>query len=65
MQKKDYTEILVSKFATEDNFPLAVYGGDFVSNSLYMHGIIKNRLKVKFIPDDKLNQFYGIALTGN
>ena len=51
---------MIPKFSTADNWPLALYGAQRLSNALYTHRIIRNQIHVKFIPDSSINQKYNI-----
>lgn len=55
-------EILVPEFIgpTNDNWPLALYGAQRISNALYNHRIISREIIVRFIPDRKINNKYKI-----
>jgi hypothetical protein len=57
---KKEIEIMIPKFSTADNWPLALYGAQRLSNALYTHRIIRNQIHVKFIPDSSINQKYNI-----
>ena len=59
---KTEIEIMVPEFlgATNDNWPLALYGAQRLPNALFTHKIIKNKLNVKFIPDRRINKKYKI-----
>lgn len=55
-------EILVPEFIgpTNDNWPLALYGAQRVSDALYNHRIISREISVSFVPDRKINYKYKI-----
>lgn len=55
-------EILVPEFLgpTNDNWPLALYGAQRLSNALYIHRIISRKIIVRFIPEKKMNYKYKI-----
>ena len=53
-------EILVPKFSSSDNMPLALYGSQRIPSALYNHRIISREVRVKFIPDESINSKYKI-----
>ena len=48
-------EIHVPKFNSSDNFPLALYGAERVSITLYNHGVTRHKVLCEFVPDETMN----------
>lgn len=46
----------------DDNWPHAFYFGERISNTLYKHGIVKNKIEIKIIPDNNKNEKYKIEI---
>ena len=54
--EKDEATIYIPKFESEtnDNWPIATYGIDRITSSLYKHGVIKRNIKVNYEFSDEL-----------
>lgn len=54
--EKDEITIYIPKFESEtnDNWPIATYGIDRITSSLYKHGVIKRNIKVNYDFSDEL-----------
>jgi len=52
---KKEVDVHIPKFNTSDNWPIATYSKGF-ADALYDNGIIKNRIKVKYIIDEDVNK---------
>lgn len=52
----------VPVFGTEDNYPLADYGVQRISDTLYQHRVIHNRIKVIYCPDEQMNRDFGLTV---
>ena len=53
-------ELHVPKYDTSDNWPIAIYGGSRIANTLVEHGIIEKDINITIVPDKSLNAKYGI-----
>ena len=52
----DEMDLYVPKFDAEDNWPLATYAGERFSRSLYIHGVIDKKIKVRnVVPSNEKN----------
>lgn len=51
-------DVLVPKYDSSDNFPIALYGGDRIANTLFNHGVTHRRMNITLIPDDKVNEMF-------
>lgn len=61
---KTEMELYVPKSLTnEDNWPIALYGGNHFSQSLYKHGIISRMINITLIPSEEFNQKYNIDMS--
>ena len=60
--KKGKTEVTVKipKYKTEDNWPVACYGNNFMADTLYRHGVTKKRMAIYVEPDKEINKKFGI-----
>lgn len=54
-------QLRIPKSDTEDNWPLAIYGGFYYSNSLLEFGIIDKEINIEIIPDSKKNIELGLS----
>lgn len=61
-EQQEFTELKlqVPNFKRNDNWPLGVYAGDAIANTLRKHGIIKRKLKVVIVPDNQINKYYSL-----
>ena len=61
-EQQEFTELKlqVPNFKRNDNWPLGVYAGDAIANTLRKHGIIKRKLKVVIVPDNQMNKYYSL-----
>ena len=60
---KNYVEVHVPSYpnaASKDNWPLALYGGNSVSDALFDFGLTRDWIDVKFVPDQNINKKFGI-----
>ena len=57
---KDSVHVQVTDSGGINNWPQAVYMGEYVSNALYKHGVIKHKIEVKIIPSKEYNEKYRI-----
>lgn len=53
-------EVLVPQYESSDNFPIALYGGDRIANTLFNHGMTKQRMNIVLIPSEQVNENYNI-----
>lgn len=60
--KKGKTEVTVKipKYKTEDNWPVACYGNNFMADTLYRHGVTTRRMAIYMEPDKAINKKFGI-----
>lgn len=61
MANQDHVDIFVPKFNDGDNFPMANYGGDFISCTLRKNGITKSHITISLIPSDERKSELGIG----
>lgn len=48
-------ELRVPEYSSGDNWPLALYGGDSISNTLYVQGLTNKRMNITFIPEGSID----------
>lgn len=53
------------KSSSADNFPFAVYADDAIVLCLLRQGLIKNRIKIKIVPDANVNKKFSIPVEYN
>lgn len=55
---KDEVEVLVPVHSSAD-WPIATsYGGERIANTLLCHGIVHNKIRIKLIPDQSINNMF-------
>lgn len=55
---KSEVDVYVPVYDMEDNWPVANYVSDFMSNTLYRHGITKDWIKIYIKPSKDMNRKY-------
>ena len=58
---KDEVELNVVDYATDDNWPHAVYLGDRLAGTLYKHGVVSKHMKIVINQDRAMNDEFGVA----
>ena len=60
VDRGDYSvQVYVPDFGTEDNWPIALYGGERISDALSKHGVIRQGIYIEIVPSKEKNeQFY-------
>ncbi len=53
-------ELHVPVSERSDNWPHAVYLGSRLSNTLYRHNLIKEKIEISVVPDEEKNRKYNI-----
>lgn len=54
----DKMTLYVPEYDSDDNWPIAVYGGDYIINALRKHGMADRYISIKIKPDREMNQKY-------
>lgn len=49
-------KLYVPDFGTEDNWPIALYGGYRISNALSKHGVIRRGIEIEIVPTKEKNK---------
>lgn len=57
---KDNIDVLVPKYNSSDNWPIATYGGGRISETLFRHGITRKKRVINLIPDYSINKKYNL-----
>lgn len=53
---KSVVRVKVPKSVNDDNWPHPLNQAQWMQNTLYVHGLIRHRLKIIFVPDSHLNK---------
>lgn len=57
---KDNIDVLVPVYDSSDNWPIATYGGERISDTLFRHGITRKKMVINLIPDYSINKKYNL-----
>lgn len=52
--------LYVPKYDSDDNWPIATYGGDYIVNALSKHNIVDRYIRVTIKPSKKMNKKYNL-----
>lgn len=53
-------ELYVPYFGSEDNWPIATYGGVSISEALSKHGVIRQPIYIDIVPTKEKNEQFHI-----
>lgn len=59
-QGKTAMELYVPVYGTNDNWPIAVYGGNWISKTLFAHGMINEKIEITIVPTYNMNEKYDL-----
>lgn len=57
---KTSVDVQVTDSGKENNWPQAVYMGEYLSAALYKHGVIKHKIEVTIVPSMEYNEKYQV-----